>query len=209
MARPYVQSRRAAQVDDTRRRITEAAVALHGTLGPARTTISAIAAEAGVERLTVYRHFPDEAAIFAACSSHWIARHPPPDPETWRDVDGTAAVEAALRAMYAYYQETSPMWRLVYRDTPLVPAMAAPFAEWEAYLAGVCDGLVRRLPVRGRTRHLTATTLRHALDFVTWDAFAQAQVGSAALVSLMAGLVALAHGTGRTRPGTAAGSRET
>ena len=194
MARRYVQSRRAALVEDTRRRITEAAVALHGTLGPARTTISAIAEQAGVERLTVYRHFADDAAIFAACSAHWIAQHPPPDPITWRALDGDAAVEAALEALYTYYRATAAMWRLVYRDTPLVPAMAVPFARWEAYLASVADGLMRGLQARGRARNVTAAALRHGLDFRTWDAFALAQVDDTRLVALMGGLVRLARG---------------
>jgi AcrR family transcriptional regulator len=196
MARPYVQSRRAALVEDTRRRITEAAVALHGTLGPARTTISAIAAEAGVERLTVYRHFADEQAIFSACSAHWIAQHPPPDPAAWHALDGDEAVEAALKALYGYYDTTASMWRLVYRDTPLVPAMAVPFAQWEAYLAGVADGLMRGLSARGRARNVTVAALRHALDFRTWDAFALARVSDTSLVPLMVGLVRLARGAG-------------
>src|SRR5687768_4915315 len=84
--RPYRQTRRAALQDQTRRRITEAAVELHGSLGPARTTISAVAARAGVQRPTVYRHFPDEAALFAACSSHWSAANPPPARDSWASI---------------------------------------------------------------------------------------------------------------------------
>src|SRR5215471_19726118 len=72
--RPYRMRRRAEQVDQTRQRIVAATVQLHGTLGPAATTIAAIAEAAGVTRLTVYRHFPDDAALFGACSAHWISR---------------------------------------------------------------------------------------------------------------------------------------
>src|SRR5690242_14541475 len=88
--RAYRKHRRAEQEEETRRRITESAIELHGTLGPARTSMSAIAERAGVRRSTLYRHFPDEVAVFAACSAHWSALNPPPDLATWaaaRDVD--------------------------------------------------------------------------------------------------------------------------
>ena len=81
--RSYRMGRRAELQEQTRQRITEAAVELHGTLGPARTSVTAVAERAGVERATVYRHFPDERALFLACSSHWRAANPAPDPAAW------------------------------------------------------------------------------------------------------------------------------
>src|SRR3984893_8137768 len=81
--RSYRMRRRAESQQQTRLRITESAVALHGTIGPSRTSISAVAAHAGVRRSTVYRHFPDEAALFDACTAHWAAANPPPDLATW------------------------------------------------------------------------------------------------------------------------------
>src|SRR3954454_19384323 len=81
--RKYELKERARRQDETRRRITEATVELHRTVGAARTTISAIAEKAGVERLTVYRHFPDEGSLFDACSAHWIEANPLPDPAAW------------------------------------------------------------------------------------------------------------------------------
>src|ERR1041384_4638138 len=83
----YEKKRRAEHEAETRRHITETAVELHGTVGPARTSISAIAERAGVRRSTVYRHFPDEAALFDACSSHWEAANPPPDMERWAAIE--------------------------------------------------------------------------------------------------------------------------
>src|SRR6476659_2729549 len=77
--RKYELKQRAAEMAETRLRITEAAVELHGTVGPARTTVSAIAERAGVQRHTVYRHFPTDADLFAACSAHYVAAHPLPD----------------------------------------------------------------------------------------------------------------------------------
>ena len=88
--RPYRMKRRAELEEQTRRRITESAVALHEELGPASTSISAIAARAGVRRSTVYRHFPDDEALFEACSSHWRAGNPPPDPRTWSSIEDRA-----------------------------------------------------------------------------------------------------------------------
>ena len=86
MARKYEMKQRAEQVEETRRRITEAAVALHETVSPARTTISAVAERAGVERLTVYRHFPDDDTLFQPCSRHWLAEHPFPDLDGWERI---------------------------------------------------------------------------------------------------------------------------
>ena len=88
--RPYRMRRRAEAQDDTRRRIAESAVALHGTVGPARTSISAVAEHAGVRRSTVYRHFPDEAALFDACTAHWAAANPAPDLAAWAAIDPPA-----------------------------------------------------------------------------------------------------------------------
>ena len=76
--------RRVEQVDHTRQRIVEAAVSLHGSVGPARTTIAGVADAAGVTRVTVYRHFPDEEALYGACSVHWLSQQQAPDPSAWR-----------------------------------------------------------------------------------------------------------------------------
>ncbi len=88
MNRKYELKERARRQAQTRQRIVEAAVDLHTTVGPARTTISAIAERAGVERHTVYAHFPDDRALFRACSEHWTARHPLPDLEALAEIDG-------------------------------------------------------------------------------------------------------------------------
>src|ERR671933_374061 len=105
--RPYRMSRRAELEQQTRRRITESAVALHQELGPARTSISAIAERADVRRSTVYRHFPDEEALFAACSSHFRTANPPPDPSVWAAIaDPAERTATALRELYAFYERT-------------------------------------------------------------------------------------------------------
>src|SRR6476620_2169189 len=127
--RKYQLKRRAEQQSDTRRRIVEAVAALHGETGPARTTIKAIAERAGVERLTVYRHFADEGALFAACDVHFRAETPPPDPAAWAGVaDPAARLRAARLAFYGYYRQGEAMLANAHRDAAQLPALAAVLA---------------------------------------------------------------------------------
>src|SRR5690242_1555811 len=108
--RRYRKRRRAERELETRQAITEAAVKLHGTVGPARTTVSAIAEEAGVQRATVYRHFPDEGTLLQACSGHYMSLHPPPDPSRWAEVaDPAVRLREALADVYRWWDETAEM----------------------------------------------------------------------------------------------------
>src|SRR5438309_11470297 len=108
--RSYRMQRRAELQRQTRLRITESAVALHGTVGPSRTSISAVAAHAGVRRSTVYRHFPDEAALFDACTAHWAAANPPPDLDAWARIESAdERLDVALSELYAFYGRTEAM----------------------------------------------------------------------------------------------------
>src|SRR3954463_11935048 len=108
--RKYQLKKRAEQVAETHLRITEAAIELHGTVGPARTTLSAVAQRAGVERRTLYRHFPTEADLLAACSTHWFRANPWPDAAAWRAIDDPQErLSVALGELYAYYERTAPM----------------------------------------------------------------------------------------------------
>ena len=115
--RKYELKKRAEAMAGTRERITEAAVALHGTVGPARTTISAVAERAGVQRHTVYRHFPTEQDLFQACSAHFAQRYPWPDPSGW------SGLAQGLDELYRWYEDTDAMWANVFRDAELVPAV--------------------------------------------------------------------------------------
>src|SRR5436305_9378635 len=115
--RIYELKKLADAMEDTRRRITEAAVDLHGAIGPARTTVSAVAERAGVQRHTVYRHFPTEQELFAACSAHWATKHPWPDPAGW---DGLAD---GLDELYRWYEQTESMLANILRDAELVDAV--------------------------------------------------------------------------------------
>jgi AcrR family transcriptional regulator len=187
--RPYRKARRAELEGETRLRITESAVALHGTLGPSRTSMSAVAEHAGVRRSTLYRHFPDEEALFDACSAHWRAANPPPDIAAWAGIeDPDARLRAALEAMYAYYRQTDAMLANLLRDAelPVVGARMAGFLEYLEAIRGVL--------LRGRPRRRTVrATIGHALAFATWRSLARdQQLDDARAVELMCRLVAAA-----------------
>jgi len=192
--RPYRLNERARRQAETRRRITEATVELHGTAGAARTTISAIAERAGVERLTVYRHFPDERSLLEACSSHWMAAHPPPDPGTWaatRDPD--SRMRAALAEVYAYYEANERMLANNMRDAADIPVLAELMGGFAEYLGAVHGTLMRGRRSRGRRRGRVIAALGHALDFETWRSLRRRQgLDAAEAIELMVGLAAAA-----------------
>ena len=174
--RPYRMRRRAALEEQTRRRITESTVALHEELGPARTSISAIAKRAGVRRSTVYRHFPNEDALFDACSSHWLAANPPPDHRAWTAIDDpTERTKAALRDLYAFYRRTQAMYSSLLRDEPIVPAVQRRLDDFRRYLDSVADALMTGRGLRGRTARQTRAAIGHALAFTTWHSLTNQQ----------------------------------
>lgn len=176
---------------------------LHEELGPRATTISAIAERAGVQRLTVYRHFPDETAVFQACTAHWLSLHPPPDPAAWAGLaDGMARCRAAVSAFYRYYRRTARMWEVSHHDEPHVLALQGPMAEMRTFLAGVAQDLLRTLdPPRAR-REATALTLRHALAFPTWASLEPDQHDDDALVAVVLAWIAGAmRGSGASANG--------
>jgi AcrR family transcriptional regulator len=185
--RRYQQKRRAEQQGETRRRIVKAMVALHREVGPARTTISAIAERAGVERLTVYRHFADETAMFQACSAHFATEVAPPDPAVWSGVREPAErLRAALLAFYDYYRRAEDMLAQVHRDAPQLPALAAVMAPWHAFVGAVRDGLLEGWASRGAARARLAAAVAHALRFETWRSVARVEaLGDAEAADLM------------------------
>jgi AcrR family transcriptional regulator len=189
--RPYRMRRRAELEEQTRRRITESTVALHEELGPARTTISAVAERAGVRRSTVYRHFPDEEALFAACSSHWGAANPPPDPRAWAAIaDPGQRTETALRELYAFYGRTEGMYTSLLRDEPLVPIVQRLLGDFYGYLRAIQDILMAGRGLRGHAARRTRAAIGHALAFPTWRSLTREQgLADDDAVALMCALV--------------------
>jgi len=169
--RKYELKERARRQEETRRRITEATVALHETVGPAHTQISEIARRAGVERLTVYKHFPDADSLFHACSAHWRAAHPPPDPEPWNEIaDPRLRTRTALDAVYAYFGENEPMLANIIRDAGSMPVLRQHLESGSlAYVVGVRDLILAGWRVRGRRHDRLATVIDLALGFHTWQ----------------------------------------
>jgi AcrR family transcriptional regulator len=185
----YRKRRRAQLEARTRERITTATVKLHGTVGPAKTTVSAIAREAGVQRATVYRHFPDLESLFNACTAQFYGAHPQPDPRRWTAKDPDARLTEALTEIYAWYGETAPMLAATQRDRDHVPATAV--AAFRGYFAAVHQTLMRGRRERGRRRERVGAAIGHALAFSTWVSLTEEQgLGDAEAVDLMLGMVA-------------------
>ena len=168
--RKYEKKARAEAEAQTRRRITESAVHLHGSLGPARTSMSAVAEHAGVRRSTLYRHFPDERALFGACSAHWAAENPPPDIGRWAAVDDpTERVEVALAELYAYYGQTEEMMDKLMRDASTLEIVHELMEGYRAFLDQAVEILMRGRGLRGNGAKRTRAAIGHALAFRTWQ----------------------------------------
>lgn len=162
--RSYTKVQRAAAEEATRGRIVSAIMALHGEVGPARTTVSAVAERAGVERLTVYRHFPDEPSMLRACSAHWSALHPMP-PLPVRGDEPVSVCRRTILQLYGWYRANAAILANITADAPRIPLLATLMAPLESHLddlAGELDGKWKR---RSAQR---AATIRHALEFSTW-----------------------------------------
>jgi AcrR family transcriptional regulator len=159
--------KRAEDVEATRRRITEAAVELHTSVGPAHTSISALAEKAGVTRLTVYRHFPDEESLFLACSAHWFGLHPPPDASRWRTIsDPRDRARCAIGEQYDWYDRNGDEFLPLVRDIGAAPA-ALVEASREADAQRALELLVG-VRIAGGARRRLAAVAGHVLDFWTW-----------------------------------------
>ena len=160
---------RARNMRRTRERIVEAAMGLHTSVGPARTSVSAIAERAGVQRHTVYAHFPDEASIFRACTGHWLSLNPLPDHARWAAIEPfEARIAAALDEVSAYFERTAGDLAAVLADVGKVAALEDARAFWgeqtEAWVVSAIGG--HRL--RGRRRARLEAAMRHALAMDTW-----------------------------------------
>src|SRR5688500_785708 len=168
--RKYEMKKRAERQRETRRRIVEATVELHRTRGPANTTISEIARRAGVNRLTVYNHFPDLTDLLKACSRSWTGRHPAPDPTPWARIsDPQVRFRTALSELYGFYARTEPMRANVLRDSQTMPELAALLeGSVVPYLEALRDLLAEGWEVSDKNRRRLLATLALALDFHTW-----------------------------------------
>ena len=164
MTRTYTLKRRAEQQAETRRRIVEAAVDLHSSVGPALTTFSMVAERAGVQRHTLYAHFPDEQSLLLACSGLTMERDPLPDAEPWRAIaDPRERLRTGLLAIYRWYERNAELAGCVLRDAEHhAPVREISAMRWGPHMAAYEEILGAKL--RPKQRAL----LRLALSFFTW-----------------------------------------
>lgn len=191
MPRKYEMKRRAERQQETRRRITEAAVELHQTIGPARTTISAIAEKAKVQRHTFYAHFPEEIDLHRACAGHYMARNPPPDPGLWAEIsDHEERLRGALGEVYAYYGRTEPMFANVLRDAQVHSLVAEVTAPVLRYWQRMRDALADGWETDGERHEALLAAIGLALDFQTWRTLVRQQgLNDERAIELMVGMV--------------------
>ena len=188
--RPYRKRKRARQEEETRRRITEAVVELHRTVGPAKTTVTEVAERAGVSRMTVYNHFPSDADLIEACSTHWSARNPAPDAARWTAADPPERLVGALRELYEWYRRTADMMGNVLRDAPIVPPLGEIVeARWQPYMEQVLHTLARGWSVDVADEEELRAALRLATDFSTWRAFVDSGMDDERAAGLAARMV--------------------
>ena len=189
---------RAEAQEATRLRITESAVELHERLGPSQTTMAAVAKHAGVQRSTLYRHFPDETALFASCSAHWYASHPPPDIGRWNDIAVPhERLVVSLTELYTWYRGTGRMLDAMIRDEKLVPAVGQRFGAFHARLDEAHGLLLAGRGLRGRRQANVSALIRLALKFETWRALCrESGLQDRPAAELMAALVTAASSEG-------------
>ena len=191
MPRKYEMKRRAERMQETRRRIAEAAMELHETVGPARTTVSAIAEKAGVQRHTYYAHFPELKDLYQACTAHYLERNPLPDPSRWAEISGPEErLRRALSEVYAYYQGNEAMLTNVLRDMPFDPVLQENnvllFRHWEA----MGDTIADAFEASGERRETLLGAIALALELQTWRTLVrQQELSQDRAVELMVGMV--------------------
>jgi AcrR family transcriptional regulator len=191
MPRKYEMKRRAERMQETRRRITEAAVELHQTVGPARTTVSAIAEKAGVQRHTYYAHFPELKDLYRACMGHYSERNPVPEPSSWTDIaDAEERLRVALSEVYAYYSGNEAMVSNVLRDAALDPIVQEIMVPFDQYWETVRDTIAAGFEASGERHEALHAALALALDFQTWRTLVrQQELSQDRAVGLMVGMV--------------------
>ena len=194
--RKYTLRARAQQQDGTRQRIVAATAELHGEVGPARTTVAEIARRAGVQRLTVYNHFPDERELFAACGDLWLTTFPPPDPTAALALkDPAERLRAVLFAFYAWYRATEPVTEHAQRDRLVMAGFDAVMRiKMDEPMVALVRALAGGFDARGSQAARAGAAVALALDFWTWRCLDREGLSDAASADLMVDAVKAAAG---------------
>jgi AcrR family transcriptional regulator len=201
--RKYELKARAEGQERTRRQIAQSAAELHEQVGPAATTVAEIARRAGVSRLTVYKHFPDDASLYQACSAHYRAEHPLPDFEPALSLeDPLDRVRAVLALIYGdVYRESERMLRNLSRDRGSEPALDALLQQTrDALLDGLAGALTDGFEDPVTSREHLRTMIRLALDFWTWERLEADGLDDADKAQLMTEAVGAIAGVPATAP---------
>ena len=191
--RPYRMVRRREGLEATRQRIAEAAFELHATVGPAQTSISAVAERAGVQRHTVYNHFPDMTSLMRACTEHGMRVTQIPEAAPWHAIeDPVARLRAGLADLYGYYRANARLLGNVVRDMPIVGvAGSEAFIERMGELFGA---LAAGWSGEDATQRLRMVSIGHAMAFETWRSLTDQGLSDDEANDLMVGLVANVDG---------------
>ena len=190
-------ARRREHLDAMRQRIAEAAFELHSTIGPARTSISAVAERAGVQRHTVYHHFPDMTSLVRACTEHGMRITHIPEAAPWRAIeDPTARLSHALRELYGYYRANTRLLGNVVRDMPSMGDVGGVEAFVD-HMGELFYALASGWPDDEPTQRLRMTAIGHAMAFETWQSLTQNGLADTEAADLMVRFVATvdAHAT--------------
>ena len=172
--RTYTQKARAEKAAETRRRITEATVALHEEVGPARTSVAEIARRAGVQRLTVYNHFPTERELIGACQAHWLKEHPQPDlGPLFALADPADRLRAVTAALYGWYRATESMSAKILRDAEVMPVLGEMLGEVAEQQEALIDALAAGFGARGARARRVRAAAALAVDFWAWRTLAR------------------------------------
>lgn len=187
--RPYRMSRRLGSVEETRSRIAAATFELHATVGPAKTTISAVAERAGVQRHTVYHHFPDLTTLFRACVDHGIRVTRMPEADPWLAIaDPTARLRAGLTELYAYYRVNARLLGNIYRDMPMFADVGGT-EQFDERMTGMFGALARDWTVPDEVRSSVTAAVAHAMSFETWRSLTQGGISDDQARDMMVGFV--------------------
>ncbi|WP_162181384.1 TetR/AcrR family transcriptional regulator [Thalassospira australica] len=186
MTRAYNKTRRARKEQETHQRILDAAISLSCSVGPAATTISAVATKASVQRLTVYRHFPGETDIPVQAVTHWFDHNPLPHRNDWRkDVAAENWPIAILSMLYSYYGDTRMFWPAVLADRDKLPELNATLEVYDRQLRDMQEDILRHLPHDRRTSSLCQSVTHHAVQFSTWRTLSDKGLDTVEIAALM------------------------
>ena len=199
MSRTYTKTKRAQKEEETRQRIVEAAVELHEQVGGVAATVTAIADRAGVGRVTYYRHFPDERSLLQACTGHYLALNPPPDPSPWAAISNPETrLRTALCEIYAFYGRTEGMLTRAEHEAPNNPVLAEAMVPFAAYLGTIRTMLTAGWSVRDEPDPVLPAVIGHALAIATWRSLVREHgLTDEQAVALMIRLARGAGGVGR------------